>query len=92
MNSSVTYHSLQRSFNRLNTKSCLDSVKQDKFHSNVAKLLYLAKRGRPDILLAVNFLTTVSCSTAEDWQKFDRVMKYLHGTLNLNLCLSGSKG
>ena len=71
----------------------LDSVKREKFHSNVAKLLYLAKRGRPDILLAVNFLTTrVSCSTAEDWQKLDRVMKYLHGTLNLNLCLSGSKG
>jgi hypothetical protein len=66
----------------------LDSVKREKFHSNVAKLLYLAKRGRPDILLAVNFLTTrVSCSTADDWQKLDRVMKYLHGTLNLYVYL-----
>jgi hypothetical protein len=28
------------------------------FHSNVAKMLFLAKRGRPDILLAVSFLST----------------------------------
>jgi len=28
------------------------------FHSNVAKMLFLAKRGRPDILLAISFLAT----------------------------------
>jgi hypothetical protein len=31
---------------------------QEDFHSRVAKLLYLAKRTRPDILLPINFLCT----------------------------------
>ena len=37
------------------------------FHSVVAKLLYVATRARPDILLAISFLCTrVSKSTSED--------------------------
>lgn len=31
---------------------------QDDFHTGVAKLLYLAKRCRPDILPAISFLTS----------------------------------
>ncbi len=39
------------------------------FHSVVAKLLFLAKRGRPDILLAVSFLTTrVQLPDEDDWK------------------------
>jgi hypothetical protein len=45
----------------------------------VAKLLYLAKRGRPDILLDVNFLSTRV--TIEDWGKLDRIIKDLRGTV-----------
>ena len=54
----------------------------------MAKLLYLAKRGRSDILLAVSFLTTrVSCSTDQDWLKLRRILQYLNGTPALFLTL-----
>ena len=53
------------------------------FHSIVAKLLYVSKRGRLDIQLAIAFLCTrVSCSTEEDWAKLKRVLEYLHGSLD----------
>jgi hypothetical protein len=52
------------------------------FHSVVAKLLYVSKRGRLDIQLPVAFLCTrVSCSTEKDWAKLKRVLEYLRGTL-----------
>jgi hypothetical protein len=42
------------------------------FHSVVAKLLYLGKRGRPDILLPVQFLCTrVKHPTTEDRRKLE---------------------
>jgi len=51
------------------------------FHSNVAKLLYLSKRVRPECLLAVSYLTTrVQCSNAGDAVKLERVVQYLIGT------------
>jgi hypothetical protein len=54
----------------------------------VAKILYLAKRTRPDLLLAISFLTTrVTRATAEDKEKLDRVIGYLRKTTNLNLIL-----
>jgi hypothetical protein len=43
------------------------------FHSKTAKLLYLAKRARPDILTAVTFLCTrVQAATEEDRSKLHR--------------------
>jgi hypothetical protein len=60
------------------SKKCLDSMK---FHSVVAKLLYLGKRGRPDILMAVQFLCTrVKEPTLEDEKKLERVLGYLSMT------------
>jgi hypothetical protein len=51
------------------------------FHTVVAKLLYLAKRARPDILTAVVFLTSrVLRPTVEDQGKLARILKYLNGT------------
>jgi hypothetical protein len=48
------------------------------FHSVVAKLLYLGKRGRPDILLPVQFLCTrVKKPTVADQRKLERVLGYL---------------
>ena len=56
----------------------LDSTGQDIFHSTVAKLLYVAKRARPDILLPVSFLTTrVKKATIQDNNKLQRVLGYL---------------
>jgi hypothetical protein len=47
------------------------------FHAAVA-ILYLGKRGRPDILLAVKFLCTqVRGSTEEERRKLERVLGYL---------------
>jgi hypothetical protein len=52
-----------------------------KFHSMVAKLLFLGKRGRPDILLPVQFLCTpVKAPTVEDERKLERVLGYLQLT------------
>ena len=58
------------------------------FHSMVAKLLYMAKRVRPDILLAISFLTTrVSGPTEQDLNKLTRVIYYLNDTRELGLTL-----
>jgi len=52
-----------------------------KFHSIVAKLLYLGKRGRPDILLPVQFLCTrVKAPNIDDERKLERVLGYLQLT------------
>jgi hypothetical protein len=59
----------------------LDPGEKSSFHTLVAKLLYISKRVRPDILLAVNFLTTrVQAPTHEDLGKLTRVLKYLRGS------------
>jgi hypothetical protein len=63
----------------------------ERFHTLTAKLLYLAKRTRPDILLAVSFLTTrVNCSTDDDLSKLHRVIKYLNSCPDLGINLEAS--
>ena len=62
------------------------------FHSTTAKLLYLAKRARPDILTVVSFLCTrVQGTMTEDQSKLARVLGYLKGTQDrtLLLCTQG---
>ena len=66
----------------------LDSGRKEEFHSLVAKMLYLAKRTRPDLLLVINFLTTrVQSPDEDDWSKLQRVMKYLNGSKDLGVVL-----
>jgi len=49
-----------------------------KFHSVVAKLLYLGKRGRPDILMPVQYLCTrVRNPATDDEKKLERILGYL---------------
>jgi hypothetical protein len=58
------------------------------FHSTVAKLLYLSKRARPDILTVVTYLCTrVQNATVEDERKLARVLGYLKGTVSRALLL-----
>jgi hypothetical protein len=58
------------------------------FHSTSAKLLYLAKQARPDILTVVSFLCTgVQGATTEDQSKLARVLGYLKGTQDCTLLL-----
>lgn len=59
------------------------------FHSVVAKLLYLAKRVRSDLLPAVSFLSTrVTAATTEDSSKLRRALQYLNGSRDIGLVLS----
>jgi len=52
-----------------------------KFHSMVAKLLYLRKRGWPEILLPVQYLCTrVKGPTTDDVRNLERVFGYLQLT------------
>jgi hypothetical protein len=61
----------------------LTDADREIFHSVVAKLLYVSKRGRLDIQLPIPFLCTqVSCSTKQDWSKLKRTLEYLRGTLH----------
>ena len=61
------------------------------FHTQVAQLLYLASRTRPDILLAVSYLTTrVRVPNVLDQKKLLRVFKYINGTKDQVLVLGGS--
>jgi hypothetical protein len=62
-----------------NSKALQEEVRKS-FHSKTVKLLYLAKRARPDILTAVTFLCTrVQAATEEDRSKLHRVLGYLKG-------------
>lgn len=61
------------------------------FHAIVAKLLFVVKRARPDILLAVSFLTTrVKNPDYDDWNKMLRVLGYLEETLSYHFNLNCS--
>jgi hypothetical protein len=58
--------------------------KSERFHSIVAKLLYICLRSRLDTSLAVAFLTTrVSKSTEQDWLKLKRLLRYLNNTIDM---------
>jgi hypothetical protein len=56
------------------------------FHSRIAKLLYLAKRTRPDILLPVVYLSTkVTSPTTVHWGQLERILKYINGSKELGI-------
>ena len=58
----------------------------------MAQLLYLSKRARPDIQLAVSFLCTiVRGNDTDNYNKLESVMKYIQGTICLPLILSIDK-
>ena len=70
----------------------LPTDKAEFYHSAAAKLLYLSKRVRPDIILAVSFLTTrVQSPDVDDWSKLQRVLKYLNGTQEMGIVLRPDK-
>ncbi len=72
----------------------LEECERKYFHSTTAKLLYLAKRARPDILTLVIFLCTrVQYASKQDKEKLERVLGYLKWTeeqvLVLRPCVTG---
>ena len=61
----------------------LEGSKSDIFHSIVAKLLWIMKRARPDLEVAVSYLCTrVSKSDEDDWKKLRRVLAFIQCTIN----------
>lgn len=71
---------------RETTKATAEQAKR--FHSLVAKLLYLAKRVRADCLTAIAFLTTrVQACDIDDVAKLNRVLAYLRGTRDRGIVL-----
>jgi tryptophanyl-tRNA synthetase len=74
------------------SSAALDVDGQKKFHTMVAKLLYLAKRARPDILTADSFLCTkVTKPTKEDQKKLVRVMRYIKQSTNYKYIIEPTK-
>lgn len=64
----------------------------EQFHSRVAKLLYLTKRIRPDMLAANGFLASrVQEPTEDDWSKLDRLLRYLNSTKSMGIALSADQ-
>jgi hypothetical protein len=69
----------------------LNNSDKEHLHSMVAKALYMAKRGRPDILTAVSFLTTrVNSPNKGDYKKLKRLSSYLNGTKEMKLILKAN--
>ena len=66
----------------------LDLTTSELFHHVVAQLLFLSKRGRPDVLTGVAFLTTcVKAPDKDDLKKLKRIINYLSDTASLLLTL-----
>ena len=71
----------------------LDTATKDIFHSRVAKVLYCAKRSRPDLLTTTSFLATrVQDPTVQDYGKLQRLLKYVNGSRDLWLTLEADEG
>lgn len=68
----------------------LDAARRERFHSIMAKILYLAKRVRPDLLVSVAYLVRrVQCCNEDDWDKMCRLVRYIRGSRTLGIRLAG---
>ena len=68
------------------THQKLDTPTSELFHRIVAKFLYIAKRARPDLQVAVAFLCKrVKCPNVGDWKKLGRLVRYVRATIHLPL-------
>ena len=62
----------------------LDTKDKKYFHTFTARMLYLAKRVKPECLVTVAFLATrVTKSTLQDLGKLRRLLRYLHYSHNI---------
>jgi hypothetical protein len=68
-------------FNTRESAATVTAAESAWFRTHVAKVLYLAKRVRPECLTAVAFLTTrAAIADADDIAKLKRLLGYLRGT------------
>ena len=74
------------------TQHKLDTTTVYFFHRTIALFLYLAKRARPDLQVAVASLCKrVKCPNVGDWKKLGRLVRYVRATNHLPLIV-GSNG
>ena len=67
----------------------LDEGRRKTLHQIVAKLLFVANRARPDIVVPISFLSSrVTKADTDDWKKLKRLLCYISSTLELPLTLS----
>ena len=60
-----------------------------KFHSLVAKILYLAKRTKPECLTAISFLASrVTRCTEDDEEKLERLVRYIRHSQRRGIVLA----
>ena len=72
-----------------NDNHVLNDEQRETYHTMVAKGIFLAKRGRPDIQTTNAYLSTkVKEPTKNDWNKLRRMLQYLYNTSDLILSLS----
>ena len=63
----------------------------DLFRTMIAKILFVACRTRPDLKLALSFLTTrVKNPDLDDYRKLVRLVRYIRATRHLKLTLEAS--
>ena len=75
-------------FEVIKTMRKLSKKEAQAFHTIVAKLIFLCKQARPDILTGVAFLTTrVREPDKDNYKKISRILKYLSGTRDIILTL-----
>jgi hypothetical protein len=75
-------------FDTRDTVPKLDTAERDRFRSYVAKLLFVAKRVKPEMLTAVAFLTTRAREPdTDDKAKLDRALGYLLATRDTGIVL-----
>jgi hypothetical protein len=66
----------------------LNEKESDFFHRTTARLLFAAKRARPDLQVAVAYLCTrVKSPSQSDYRKLTRVIKYMRLTVSIPLVL-----
>jgi hypothetical protein len=69
----------------------LDKELAEFFHYVIAQLLFLCKRAQPDIQTAQSFeCTQVKLPDIDDYKMRSRVIRYLRGTLHMNLMLEAN--
>ena len=66
----------------------LNDEKRELFHSVVMSCAYIAKRIKPEMLVAVSKLASrVSCATEQDWSKLQRLLAYINGSKHIPMCM-----
>ena len=72
------------------TKKVSDNSRVKYFHTNVAKLLYLAMKIRTDIITQVsNLCSFVNNPTEKNFRQLIRILEYLNGTTNYGIKFTG---